>query len=127
MPSASSSPGTGPQPDRPPAGGSVSATPRALELIERLAAEHGPLVFLQSGGCCGGSEPICLRRGDLMVGPGDLLIGSVAGADFYIDREMYERWNRPELVIDAASGAGDTFSIEGLLGMQFLLAGPTDS
>ncbi len=41
----------------------VRATPEALEVIERLAAEPGQLVFLQSGGCCDGSPPICVRRG----------------------------------------------------------------
>ena len=36
---------------------------RRSTVIERLAREHGPLVFLQSGGCCDGSSPICVRRG----------------------------------------------------------------
>jgi uncharacterized protein (DUF779 family) len=29
----------------------VTATPEALEAIERLTAVHGPLAFFQSGGC----------------------------------------------------------------------------
>ena len=33
----------------------VTATPAALELIEELKAEHGPVMFHQSGGCCDGS------------------------------------------------------------------------
>ncbi len=55
----------------------VQATPDALEVIERLAAEHGPLVFLQSGGCCDGSSPVCVRRADSLVGPNDVLLGEV--------------------------------------------------
>jgi len=39
----------------------VTATDAALAAIERLKARHGPLMFVQSGGCCDGSSPICLR------------------------------------------------------------------
>ena len=83
-----------------------------------------PLILLQSGGCCDGSSPVCLRAGDLLIGPGDLRIGSVAGADVYIDRDQFERWNWPRLLIDVAAGAGDTFSLEGLEGLRLVLADP---
>jgi uncharacterized protein (DUF779 family) len=36
----------------------VLATDAALELIERLKRQHGPLMFHQSGGCCDGSAPM---------------------------------------------------------------------
>ncbi len=75
----------------------VQATPAALEVIERLAAEHGPLVFLQSGGCCDGSSPMCVRKADLPIGPGDVLLGDVGPASFYVDRELDERWGRPRV------------------------------
>jgi uncharacterized protein (DUF779 family) len=103
----------------------LTATPRALELIERLVAEHGPLMFFVSGGCCDGSSPQCLRRGELLLGPGDLRLGSIAGADVHIDRDQYERWNHPELVIDVADGAGDTFSLEGRQDVHFVLVAPS--
>jgi uncharacterized protein (DUF779 family) len=47
----------------------VSATPQALEAIERLRARHGAIVIHQSGGCCDGSSPICLPAGELPAGP----------------------------------------------------------
>ncbi len=100
----------------------VEATPAALEVIERLAAEHGSLIFLQSGGCCDGSSPICMRRGELLIGPGDVLLGDVGPASFYVDREMDERWGHPRFVIDVAPGAGDTFSLEGRDDLHFVLA-----
>src|SRR6185436_4144256 len=37
----------------------VTCTPEAAELIRALRAEHGPLMFHQSGGCCDGSAPMC--------------------------------------------------------------------
>ena len=101
----------------------VGATAAALEVIERLAAEHGSLIFLQSGGCCDGSSPVCMRRGELLLGPGDVLIGDVGPASFYIDREMDERWGHPRFVIDVAPGAGDTFSLEGRDDLHFTLIG----
>jgi uncharacterized protein (DUF779 family) len=107
------------------AAGSVTATPQALELIERLRAEHGPVVFLQSAGCCGGSDPTCIRADMLLTSPGDLLLGAIGGADFWIERELFERWNRPDLVIDVVDEASDTFSLEGLVGKRFILAPPT--
>jgi uncharacterized protein (DUF779 family) len=42
--------------------------------------------------------------------------------DFYIDREQYRRWNEPHLVIDVAEEPADTFSLEGLEGVHFIVA-----
>jgi uncharacterized protein (DUF779 family) len=101
----------------------VRVTPAALEVIERLAAEHGPLVFLQSGGCCDGSSPICVRKGDLPIGPGDVHVGDAGPASFFVDRELDARRGKPPYVIDVSPGAGDTFSLEGRDDLHFVLAG----
>ena len=69
--------------------------PEALDMIERLGAAHGALVFFQSGGCCDGSSPMCLRQGELPPAPQDVRLGEIGGAPFYIDAEQYERWGRP--------------------------------
>jgi uncharacterized protein len=90
---------------------SVTATQAALEAIARLQGEHGPLAFFQSGGCCDGSSPICLRDGELPPATGDVLLGELGGARFYIDAEQYERWGRPEFVVDVAPGAAEGFSL----------------
>jgi hypothetical protein len=90
---------------------SVTATTAALDAIDRLGAAHGPLAFFQSGGCCDGSSPICLRLGELPVGAGDVLLGELAGAPFYVDADMYERWGRPDFVVDVAPGAPEGFSL----------------
>ena len=98
----------------------VVATDAALAAIERLTAKHGPLMLVQSGGCCDGSSPICLHAGDLLIGPNDLLLGHLGGVPFYIDDEQYERWSRPEIVVDAANGPAEGFSLEGLEGIHFV-------
>ncbi len=104
-------------------GDRVQATPEALEVIERLAAEHGPLVFLQSGGCCDGSSPMCARKRDLPIGPDDVRLGDIGPAAFYVDRELDQRWGEPRYLMDVSPGAGDTFSLEGREDLHFVLAG----
>ena len=98
----------------------VTATDSALAAIERLETRHGPLMFVQSGGCCDGSSPICLTEGELLMGSNDLLLGEVGSAPFYIDAEQYERWRSPRLVIDIEPGASDSFSLEGSDGIHFV-------
>jgi len=100
----------------------VVATDAALAAIESLTAKHGPLMLVQSGGCCDGSSPICLHAGELLTGPNDLLLGTPGGAPFYIDAELYERWNRPQILLDAAPGSAEGFSLEGLEGIHFVMA-----
>jgi len=89
----------------------VTVTPAAREAIMRLQATHGALAFFQSGGCCDGSLPICLADGELAPGPDDLLLGSVVGSPFYVNREQYERWGRPQFVVDLAAGPAEGFSL----------------
>ena len=102
----------------------VGATPAALEVIDRLAAAHGPLVFFQSGGCCDGTSPICLKDGELPAGPHDVRLGDIGGAPFYIDSDQYKRWGTPRFLIDVASGAAEGFSLEGLDGVHFVSRTP---
>jgi uncharacterized protein (DUF779 family) len=98
----------------------VVATDAALAAIESLTAKHGRLILVQSGGCCDGSSPICLLAGELLTGPNDLLLGEPGGTSFYIDAEQYERWNRPQIILDVAVGAAEGFSLEGLEGIHFV-------
>jgi uncharacterized protein len=107
--------------------GNVTATPEALEMMERLRAKHGPLAFFQSGGCCNGSAAMCLTRGELLETDSDLKLGEIGGAPFYVDREQWERWGRPAFEIDVASGEGGGFSLEAAEGVRFVSRTPTDA
>jgi uncharacterized protein len=98
----------------------VTASPAALETIHRLGAAHGALMFFQSGGCCDGGSPLCLKEGELPLSPHDVCLGEIAGAPFYIDSEQYERWGRPHLTIEVSPGAAEGFSLEGLEGVHFV-------
>ena len=100
--------------------GRVSATEAALELIRRLVARHGPLMFHQSGGCCDGSSPMCYPRGELLVGEQDVLLGQIGGQPFYMSAAQFEYWRHTHLIIDVVPGRGGMFSLEGPLGVRFL-------
>ncbi len=102
----------------------VQATPAALEEIRRLEAAHGPLMFFQSGGCCDGTSPMCLKEGELPLSPHDVQLGELGGAAFYIDAEQYERWGRPRFEIDVSPGAAEGFSLEGFDGVHFVTRSP---
>ena len=98
----------------------VSATPAALELIGQLVARHGPLLFHQSGGCCDGSAPMCLSRGDLLIGEQDVHLGEIGGQPFYMGAAQFEYWQHTHLIIDVVPGRGGMFSLEGPLGVRFI-------
>jgi uncharacterized protein (DUF779 family) len=105
----------------------VAGTPAALEVIHRLGAAHGPLMLFQSGGCCEGSSPICLKQGELPIGSNDVLLGEVGGAPFYIDSDQYERWGRPAFLLDVSAGPAEGFSLEALEGVHFVSKRPADA
>ncbi|HEY6890098.1 MAG TPA: DUF779 domain-containing protein [Solirubrobacter sp.] len=89
----------------------VTATPAALDVIWRLTAAHGPLVLFQSGGCCDGSSPICLKAGELPLTPSDIQLGNIGTTPFLIDAEQFERWGSPDFVVDAAPGPPEGLSL----------------
>lgn len=98
----------------------VTATPAALELIERLRARHGPLMFHQSGGCCDGSAPMCFQDGELLVGGSDRRLGEIGGCSFWMSTSQFEAWRHTQLIIDVVPGRGGMFSLEGVEGLRFL-------
>lgn len=98
----------------------VTATPAALELIDKLKTAHGDLMFHQSGGCCDGSAPMCFAAGEFVLGDADRLLGHIGGMPFYIGQAQYEYWKHTQLIIDVVPGRGGMFSLEGSTGFRFL-------
>ena len=97
----------------------VIATEAALALIAQLQAEHGPVMFHQSGGCCDNSAANCYLPTDLTIGAQDVLLGNVGGAPFYIGKSQYAYWRHTQLILDVIEGQGGTFSLEGNSGRAF--------
>ncbi|MBS9478642.1 DUF779 domain-containing protein [Ancylobacter radicis] len=98
----------------------VLATPAALELIATLTAEHGPVLFHQSGGCCDGSSPMCYAKGDYIVGDEDVRLGAIGGAPFYMSPSQFAYWQHTQLIIDVVPGRGGMFSLENGRDQRFL-------
>jgi uncharacterized protein len=98
----------------------VTVTLAAAELMRRLKAIHGDLMFHQSGGCCDGSAPMCYPKGEFRVGRQDVLLGHIEGCPFYIGAAQYEYWAHTQLTIDVVPGRGSGFSLEAPEGVRFL-------
>jgi uncharacterized protein (DUF779 family) len=95
-----------------PAAVRLAVTPAAREAISRLrAAQGGPVMFVQSGGCCAGSTPMCFPDGELIIGDIDVLLGDIDGCPFYIDARLDDAWGRDQLVLDVATGPPEGFSL----------------
>ena len=104
----------------------VICTAAAVQLMEKLAALHGALMFHQSGGCCDGSSPMCYPRGEFLVGDGDVLLGTLGGVQgegtpFYMSRSQFEYWKHTQLILDVVPGRGGMFSLENGEGVRFLI------
>ena len=111
----------------------VIATQEALSLISRLIQEnknadknadksHSQIIFVQSGGCCEGSVPICTLRSDFALGEADILISNIGGADFYLHQSMFQYYKSTQLIIDAKEGLGSEYSLEYGSGWKFELS-----
>ena len=99
----------------------ITATPAAAALIDELKAKHGNLMFHQSGGCCEGSAPMCMKEGELLVGAADVKLGEVHGVPFYMAKFQFEYWEHTHLTLDAIAGHGGMFSLEQGTGRHFII------
>ena len=115
----------------------VALTASAVELLRKLWAEHGALMFHQSGGCCDGSSPMCYEAGDFLTGEADVLLGrfdiapsgeSGSGSeldaqfvDFWMSKEQFSYWSHTHLTVDVVAGRGSGFSVESPEGKRFFI------
>ena len=99
----------------------VLATDAALDLIEKLKAVHGPLMFHQSGGCCDGSAPMCYPAERVQGRRQRRAISArSAAAPVYMDADQFDYWKHTQLIIDVVPGRGSGFSLEAPEGLRFL-------
>jgi uncharacterized protein len=99
----------------------VVFTERALVLTRHLRAQHGPVIFHLSGGCCEGSAPMCFRQSDFRVGPRDVLLGVVENCPFYVGPSQFDYWAYCQLTVDVTENGGDSFSLEAADGIRFIV------
>ncbi len=98
----------------------VLVTEAAARLVRQLRDQYGPLLFHQSGGCCEGTAPMCLRRSGFRVGARDVLLGVIESCPFYVSAAQFPYWAHSQLTIDVVSNGGDSFSLEAADGVRFI-------
>ena len=99
----------------------VSITEEAKKVVEKLKAEHGELIFHQSGGCCDGSAPMIFEKEDMYLDDSDILLGELVGVNYYMNEEQFEYWKHTHLTVDITEGRGSSFSLEIPLGLRFII------
>ncbi|MEU9112643.1 DUF779 domain-containing protein [Streptomyces sp. NPDC048483] len=105
----------------------IGLTAAAVELLRLLRAQHGPLMFHQSGGCCDGSAPMCYPAGEFRIGSSDALLARLAvegvpePVGFWMSADQFARWRHTHLTVDVVPGRGSGFSLEAPEGVRFLI------
>jgi hypothetical protein len=99
----------------------VKITDAAKTIIDTLSAEHGELMFHQSGGCCDGSSPMCFPKGELLINETDVWLGTIHGCNFYMSGDQFEYWKHTQLTVDVVQGRGSSFSLEIPMGVRFII------
>jgi uncharacterized protein (DUF779 family) len=98
----------------------VIATEAARGLLAEIVADHGAVLFHQSGGCCDGSSPMCYPQGEFAIGDHDVLLGQIDGTPVYIGGRQYALWRHTQLILDVVPGRGGMFSLDNGRERRFL-------
>lgn len=99
----------------------ITITEKACHIVRQLKEKHSELIFHQSGGCCDGSSPMILEKDDFYLDESDILLGSLEGVNFYMNKDQFEYWKHTYLTIDITEGRGSSFSLEIPLGLRFIV------
>ena len=103
----------------------ISVTPAASQAITGLLADRGaPVMFVQSGGCCAGSTPMCFPAGEFLIGDNDVLLGEIEGCPFYIDAGLDRAWHQDRFILDVATGPAEGFSLPAGDDLHFIIRSP---
>lgn len=104
----------------------VSATPAAIALIDKLTAEYGPIAFLQSGGCCEGSGPLCMPIQEFNGSSADVVLGVLGtnkNATFFMGDSHFSFAENMHTILDAQPGSSGSFSLDCGTGFAFITRG----
>jgi len=82
-------------------------------------------MFVQSGGCCAGSTPMCFPAGEFLIGDIDVLLGEIDGCPFYIDKRLDQAWHQEQFLLDVARGEPEDFSLPAGENLHFVTRSPT--
>ena len=98
----------------------VSATKKALEVIELLKKKHGQLLFEQSAGCCEGTVPILIEADGHYLSSQLIQVGTIANVPYYVEKPLMSYLQYMNTEIDVLDGTGASFSLESAEGYAFI-------
>jgi len=98
----------------------VTATEAARALLAEIRADHGAVLFHQSGGCCDGSSPMCYPVSEFRIGQADVKLGEIDGAEVWISGPQFAVWKHTQLILDVVPGRGGMFSLDNGREQRFL-------
>ncbi|MEM7429203.1 MAG: DUF779 domain-containing protein [Pseudomonadota bacterium] len=98
----------------------VTATQAARDFMAEIMADHGPIMFHQSGGCCDGSSPMCYPKGEFHLGTTDVKLGEVDDTEVWISGPQFDAWKHTQLILDVVPGRGGMFSLDNGREKRFL-------
>ncbi|MGC4112080.1 MAG: DUF779 domain-containing protein [Nocardioides sp.] len=98
----------------------VRATAAARAALRELARTVGPLVVVQSAGCCDGSAPMVLAADEFPLGGNDVRIADVDGTPVYVATRELDAWAHGDLELDVEPGYADGFSLAPTDGLHFV-------
>jgi len=70
---------------------------------------------------------MCYPVGEFRLGAGDVKIGEVAGAEFFMSGPQFDKWQQSRLLLDAIPGRGGMFSLDNGREQRFLLRADDDT
>ncbi len=99
----------------------ITATEKAIRVIELLKAKHGNLLFEQSSGCCDGTVPLCLKSDGHYISSQLVIVDHIAGVPYYIEKRQLRYLEHTQIEIDVMEESGASFSLESADGYGFII------
>lgn len=101
----------------------VTATPRALEVIEEMGGRRtGRLTITIGTGCCESTAPFLYE--DFWPGPDQAEVGEVAGVAVFAPEYLRTQYPGDDgVVLDVVEELGESLSVETELGCRLILRG----
>jgi uncharacterized protein (DUF779 family) len=102
----------------------VTATPKAIEVIEEMGRRRaGTLTVTIGTGCCESTAPFLYE--DFWPGPDQAPVGEVAGVVVHAPEYLRVQYPGEDgVVLDVVDELGESLSVETELGVRLILRGP---
>lgn len=97
------------------------ASEPAAEAMARLTGKHGPVALVQSVRCAACGEPACYRLAEFTAGSTEVLLGTAAGAEIWLDSRLLQVWHGTLVVLDLERGYSAGPTLPAGDGMHFVI------